>query len=160
MGAPFNRICGKLEEALEDVLLAEKDVNLSGVQIVTGFTGDVKLTIPRVHILCPRAEPELIEEVIFTGNWWVDFEITVFTSYKDDSRATQGKRAAELFDVILQPDLPVKMNNLGEVEDFHAYGTGQNQTEPGLIPLEIIRDTIDSAYFEQLSGKQYCRPRT
>jgi len=160
MAPPFNRICSKAEDAFKAVVELELDTNLTGVQVVVGFTGNTKLQPRRVHIICPRATPWCIDDMIFTGNWWVDFEITAVTNYQDNTRAQREALAAELFDIILQKDLPEKLNNIGNVEDFHAYGSGQNQSEFGLVPAELVRDVDGDSYFEVLTGRLLCRPST
>ena len=160
MAPPYGDVCRKAEDALAAIVRAYVDAHLSDVQVVTGTQGITETAVPRVWLLATSAEPENIEDLIFTGNWFVNLQVAVVTNYVDDTRATRELRAAELFDIILQPDLAELINNEADVTDFHAYGRGQNQLQRGMVVGSVDRSTDGNRFIETLSVQLYCRPST
>ena len=156
MGAPYGKICSKVEDAFGGVIAALQGVNTGGVQLVKGFQGDTVLTVPRIHVICDSAAAEVIGDH-FTGNWTVDVAIALVTQYKDTARAARETMSAELFDMVLRNDIEDKLNNQGGAVDFHAYGGAEGEGE-GFIPTSIMRDPVDHSFVEMLTGTLYCRP--
>ena len=158
MGAPYGKICSKVEDAFAGVIEALAGTELSGVTIFKGFQGDTRLTVPRIHVVASSATAEMFGD-LFTGNWTVEVTVALVTHYKDESRATRENRSAALFDMLLRQDIEEQLNNRGGVTDFHAYG-GDQGAGMGYMPQQIQREPLDHSYMETLTGTLYCRPST
>ena len=158
MGAPYGKICSKVEDAFEGVISALVGTELSGVQIVKGFQGAVKLDVPRIHIIASSATAEQFAD-LFTGNWTVEVTVALVSHYSDETRAVREGKSAALFDMLLRQDIEDLLNNRGGVSDFHAYG-GDQGAGMGYMPQQILREPIEHGFIETLTGTLRCRPST
>jgi len=158
MGAPYGKICSKVEDAFEGVITNLVGTELSDVQVVKGFQGTATLTVPRIHIVASSATAEMFGD-LFTGNWVVEVTVALVSQYKDTTRAARENMSAALFDMLLRQDIEELLNNRSGVQDFHAYGGAQG-AGMGYSPQQIQREPLDHGYMETLTGTLYCRPST
>jgi len=158
MGAPYGKICSKVEDAFEGVINALIGSELSGVTIFKGFQGAAELTVPRIHIVASSATAEVIGD-LFTGNWRVEVTVALVSQYQDTDRDTRESMSAALFDMLLRQDIEHQLNNRGGVQDFAAFGGEQGEGE-GYMPQQITREPLDHGFIETLTGTLYCMPRT
>jgi len=158
MGAPYGKICSKVEDAFEGVITALVGLELSGVQILKGFQGTATKTVPRIHIVASSATAEMFGD-LFTGNWTVEVTVALISQYKDTTRSTRENMSSSLFDMLLRQDIEDLLNNRGGVQDFHAYGGAQG-AGMGYAPQQILREPLDHGFIETLTGTLYCRPST
>jgi len=155
----YTDICRKVEDAFEAYIEQFPGDNLTGVAIFKGFEAVTAKVVPRISIMCPRAELEIQEEVIITGNWWVDVQIQVITHYLDEARTSRENKAAEVFDLVIIRNLPARLNNIPLISGVHFYGDSDTaQCQIGWMPTEVERGAIDTLYAETLTGRIYCAP--
>lgn len=162
MGAPYNEVMRKAEDAIYNLVLARCGLNLSAFNAANIFRGlqGTELATPRIEIICESAKPELSAELdIFTGNWHCAITIALITNYGDHTRAQREAMAAELFDIVLVDDLADALNNIVSVPDFTVFGGGSGKGET-FTPDEVRSMVEEHEYKQELSGQLYCRPST
>ena len=157
MGAPWNNINRKTEDAFKAVIQAQFAQHLSGLQVVTGHEF-AELESERIEIRCPTAEPETYADR-FTGNWRVTVAIALVTNMEDKTRTNRKDMTGELFDAILDDELISWLNNQSGVPDFHAFGGNEGQGE-GFELQSVSSDALDHSFIEVLTGTLYCKPST
>jgi len=157
MGAPYGKIRTKAEDAFEAVIEALAGPNLTGVAIFKSFQGSASLVVPRIQILCPRAEAKMMGD-LFTGNYVCDMVLSVVTHYKDHTRDQREDMMAELADMVLRQDIEDRLNNT-DVPDFKVFG-GDEGAGNGVTVQEVTGEPVDKSFVDSLLIQVYCKPQS
>jgi hypothetical protein len=156
----FSQIKRKAEDAVVQIIenSASEDFTLADVQIVAGTDPTIRKT-PRIEVVSPRAVPE-IESDLITGNWTVTLSVAYIVSYKDHVRAAKTKVESAIFDILMDADLPGRINSeIGPTLEFFVYG-GAEGVGLGYTPLSVDTEIDDEAkeLREVFECELYCRP--
>jgi len=163
MAPPFQKINRKVEDAIRNVILANRESILTTAvmpddSIIRGAKGKLARTVPMIAIVCATAEAEIKADVI-TGNFDCEVSVSYISNYKDETRDERGERAGVVWDILMRPNLPAILNEMGNVIDFHAYN-GKPGEGNGWRPLQWSTRTEENKIVEEVTGMLYCRPTT
>ena len=150
MPAPHTHVKRKTEDAIEGLLNLLKKNELSGVTFFKGLSLS-ELTTPRVEIVAPRAEPEIIGATT-TGNFNLEgVMITVVSHAGDADRGGHARRCGAVEDILMRGDVEDQINNSIGVTDYEIFEPGWT---PGIGEDSIDEHEIRSEYLVAV----YCRP--
>lgn len=112
MGAPFNDVFSKAEEAAKSVV---DDLSLSGVTVNTGIDED-ELAAPYVVLFASSSGDEVVRS---TGIISLTLDVTVASLADAHDLDSHRARVAEVFDSFLDSGIAVTLSSA--IDDFHCY---------------------------------------
>ena len=147
MGAPYNKIKRKVEDAAQTYLEAKDGTGLTGYTYYKGASFGT-LARQRVEIMAGEAEPERIADTI-TGNWRVKLTVAVVSHKDDKTRAQHTAACAEWEDASMRDDVVSTINTAEASNDLKLF-----QWWPGRASDLMNQSELRSEYEVEV----YCRP--
>ena len=160
----YSSIDSKAIDVIADYIESNRGPMTSGVEVIRGFQG-IDLPCPRIEIMVDQSSMEVIGECK-TGNWFLTCSVSFVVGY--DERGTDNRNVwtpsyradaeSELFDAILQDDLPSKLNAHVNGREIYFFG-GVEGEGAGLDEPITIRPMLgmDGEMKKELSFILYCK---
>lgn len=153
MARSYTAIKRKTEDALAALITKYGGTNISSLTLYKGLAYDETLTTPRVEIIAPSCEPQIMGEEV-TGNWTVKASVSVVSHYKDMTRDVHEKRIGAIEDIFMRPDVAKLINNLTTIRDYTVFD-GLYGWKPGEGEDLTNGSEVKSTYHVELK----CMPR-
>ena len=156
----YNNIMRKCEDAFRSVILAQLGHELKHLgedSVIAGGDSATSRVVPMIYVVCEMATFEQLTVDEISGNFDCTMKLGYVSGFKGETRNQRMDRAAKLFEICTQPDLPGLLNNQ-PITGFHVYG-GQTGKGRGWMPGQVVTTpTDDNKIVQELTGVLYCRP--